>query len=138
MPLWQNVSGVWKNISPFHNVSGVWKAGVILWNNVSGVWKVITRIWSPAGGVVSDSQFGTSASVTLTCAVPATWTYTLAGGGSPGGSVNQASGYVGLSITFTQTPGASGVLRSNSWTVQGNVSGFPTENWTVNLDAENP
>jgi hypothetical protein len=36
--LWENVGGVWKQITDWENVGGVWKE-IVLWENVSGVWK---------------------------------------------------------------------------------------------------
>jgi len=36
--VWENVEGVWKQITHWENVEGVWKE-IILWENVEGVWK---------------------------------------------------------------------------------------------------
>jgi titin len=36
--LWENVGGVWKQITLWENVAGVWKQ-ITLWENVSGTWE---------------------------------------------------------------------------------------------------
>lgn len=139
MPFNLKVSGVWKSAVPYLRVSGVWKT-CTAHLKVSGVWKVVTALFSPPGGNYSNSTAnGTPATVILTCSVAATWTWTVRGGGSPGGSVSQASGYVGTSIQFSQAPGGiSGNVRTNIWDVTGTVSGYPAEVFVVQCDAEQP
>lgn len=46
MPIHANVSGTWKQITPWLNVSGTWKS-CLLWTNVSGTWKLLNP---PAAG----------------------------------------------------------------------------------------
>lgn len=137
MALWHKVAGTWKNIVPYNRVSATWK-NLTVWNKVGVAWKIITALFSPPGGNISVSGIGGQSQI-LTCTVAATWTYALRGGGSPGGSVNQASGYVGTSIQFSQSAGGgSGTIRTNIWDVTGAVSGYPNEIFVVQLDAEAP
>lgn len=135
MPVNLKVSGVWKSVSPFLRVSGVWKAA-IPWLRVSGVWKILSNIFHPMGGTYGDDGTDEPATYTITCDVSAVWTYTTTG--NVGSSCNVASGGSATSITFTLlNGGVPGGIRNNTWTVQGTVSGYPVENYTIILTTEN-
>lgn len=85
--------------------------------------------FSPDGGNVAGSAVG-SATATVTCNLPAVWTYT---GGGTGGSVDVASGGTATSITFTVVaPGAPDVTRT--WSLTG-VSNGVTRNFSVSVTA---
>lgn len=144
MATWQNIAGTWKSGFWWQNVGGVWKQ-MNVWQNVLGVWQNLSAQaglsaqFTPDGGdqYYSDQY---NASGTLSCNVPATWTYS---GGGPGSSVNRGSGTTGNSITFSTsaTGGSPGNRqgRSASWNVTGTAKGI-TRTFTVTVEAfgDNP
>jgi hypothetical protein len=62
MPLKQNVSGTWKDLTAWINVAGTWKQATV-WQNVAGTWKQITSsvVVALADNGVVDFSFVPSA-----------------------------------------------------------------------------
>lgn len=127
MPVFRNIGGSWLPCTVWRNIGGAWLAGT-LWRNISGTWLVVSTLFAPDGGTVSNSgSIPGSTSVTLSCSVPATWTFgTLPANCSSSGP----SGTVSNSIVFTFTLSAGSGSRSIP--VTGVASGI-TRNFTVNL-----
>lgn len=126
-------AGVWKDpVQPYGKHSGTWKPALKVFVKSAGTW---VQVWSPSGPAATftpdggtylvDVAFG-PASYTLTCSVPAVWTFTKIG---PGGSESVASGGTSTSITFTVTASD----RSVQWNVTGVASGV-TKNFNVTID----
>jgi hypothetical protein len=73
--------------------------------------------------------------VTLSCTVPAVWTYAQSGAG---GTVSIGSGATANSAYFEATSTVSGVksiTRTSSWTVTA-TAGDKTMSWSIRLTAQ--
>lgn len=127
MPLWRNIGGTWKVCTPWRNIGGTWKP-TTLWRNIGGTWKPISVLFTPDGGTVVDNESVPGpASVTLSCAVPAVWTYGTLGSGV---TASIASGATASSIRFSFSLGAGSGSRTILAT--GVAAGI-TRNFTVEL-----
>jgi len=63
MPISSNVSGTWKNATPYVNVSGTWKQAQV-YVNVSGVWKLVSGY-----GIPSVIDFSTTTNLPFAASV---------------------------------------------------------------------
>lgn len=114
----------------FYGKGGAPGSGALSFADFYGRSSTPVSVFTPNGGTVADEEQGT-ASVTLTCNNPATWTYTQNGSQ---GTASLASGGSGTSITFNVS--ATGkVTVSTSFSVTGTSNGV-SRNFTVNLTAD--
>lgn len=100
-------------------------------------WGKSNVTFSHASGTYSDFKLDDgAASITITCNVDATWTWSKTGS-TVGHSASIASGGSGTTFTVSQTPpvGTSGGVRSSTWTVTATAGGV-TRNYTLICGAE--
>lgn len=87
--------------------------------------------FTPDGGAVSDYEYGATAQVTLTCNVPAVWTFTLAGLAT----ASISSGASASSVTFSLAAGSPGSNRVAAFDVTG-VSDGVSRTFNISLEAD--
>jgi hypothetical protein len=140
MPVHVNDNGVWKTAAPYVNDNGTWVLPKEIWVNDNGVWKQAhsSTTFTPTNSPVYVE--GTyDAVLTLTCNVPATWTYTRTGGTAGAGNTltNLPSGGSGTQMYFSvSSPGDVGNRSTVDayWSVTGTASGV-SKTWTIYLTA---
>jgi hypothetical protein len=78
-------------------------------------------VFSPDGGSLADYGW-----ITLSCSVPALWSYT----GGTGGTASLGPGSMGNSISFTANDVKAGIGRAVTWNVTG-MAGIITRTFSI-------
>lgn len=143
MPLKQNISGTWKDLTCWINVSGTWKQATV-WKNVSGTWKQITSSLSaslPTDIAAGDFTFyPTGAFAQLAVMGGGTWEATNGGSGTwknsgSGGDYEcrlSGSGIYTLSGDATGSWLRLNVSRTWSYSTSGSTSEY--KSWSGTLE----
>lgn len=106
-------------------------SGAISMSNLHGKSLIV---FSRNSGSYSSIVTGDTASLTTTCSVSATWTWSRTGS-ITGSTASIASGGTGTTFTVTQTPPVSGT-RQTTYTVTA-TAGSVTRNYTFVVEATN-
>jgi hypothetical protein len=125
MPLKQNVSSTWKDLTGWVNVSGTWKKAAI-WQNVSGTWKKITSLISaslPGSMYSTDLVFSGTATGEVRLLSSGAWDERNGSSGTWIDGVNPASAY---ECYFTVSSGTLSYGTAGTW-----LSLATTRSWGV-------